>query len=88
MTQQPRDPDPRTSAEDRQDALAQGGAEADTPGADAARSGERDRQRDKEREIQEQLDAALADSFPASDPVSIATSQHEEDWERDRPKPP
>ena len=33
------------------------------------------------RRIQTQLDEALADSFPASDPVSIVTSQTEEDWE-------
>jgi hypothetical protein len=32
------------------------------------------------RKIQAQLDEALADSFPASDPVSIVTSQEEEDW--------
>jgi hypothetical protein len=32
------------------------------------------------RKIQEQLDAALADSSPASDPVSIVTSGDEEDW--------
>ncbi len=30
--------------------------------------------------IEEQLDEALADSFPASDPVSFVTSQTEEDW--------
>ena len=30
--------------------------------------------------IQRQLDEALEDSFPASDPVSIVTSQDEEDW--------
>ncbi len=30
--------------------------------------------------VQEQLDEALADSFPASDPVSLVTSQEEEDW--------
>jgi len=30
--------------------------------------------------IQRQLDEALADSFPASDPVSIVTSHEEEDW--------
>lgn len=35
------------------------------------------RQRQK---IQRQLDDALADSFPASDPVSIVTSNEEEDW--------
>jgi len=32
------------------------------------------------RSIEEQLDEALADSFPASDPVSFVTSQTEEDW--------
>jgi hypothetical protein len=35
------------------------------------------RKRDK---IQQQLDEALEDSFPASDPVSIVTSNEEEDW--------
>ncbi len=30
--------------------------------------------------IQKELDQALADSFPASDPVSIVTSQNEEYW--------
>ena len=39
---------------------------------------EAERQR---RKIQEQLDEALEDSFPASDPISIVTSQSEEDWE-------
>src|SRR5579871_6317985 len=38
---------------------------------------EQERQR---RKIQKQLDEALAESFPASDPVSIVTSQEEEDW--------
>ena len=32
------------------------------------------------QKIQQQLDEALADSFPASDPVSIVTSNEEEDW--------
>jgi hypothetical protein len=32
------------------------------------------------QKIQRQLDEALADSFPASDPVSIVTSNEEEDW--------
>ncbi|HTX24577.1 MAG TPA: hypothetical protein VMD03_07970 [Steroidobacteraceae bacterium] len=31
-------------------------------------------------QVQQTLDDALADSFPASDPVSIVTSQHEEAW--------
>ena len=34
----------------------------------------------KRQKIQQQLDQALADSFPASDPVSIVTSNEEEDW--------
>lgn len=37
-------------------------------------------------QIEELLDQALADSFPASDPVSIATSQREEAWEKGRDK--
>jgi hypothetical protein len=32
--------------------------------------------------IQKELDQALADSFPASDPVSIVTSQNEEYWSK------
>jgi hypothetical protein len=32
------------------------------------------------RKLENQLDEALANSFPASDPVSIVTSQEEEDW--------
>jgi hypothetical protein len=35
--------------------------------------------------LQKQLDEALQDSFPASDPVSLVTSQEEEYWEEDRP---
>jgi hypothetical protein len=34
----------------------------------------------KRKTIEQQLDEALADSFPASDPVSFVTSQTEEDW--------
>lgn len=45
-------------------------------GRDAAQQGEA-RKREK---IQRQLDEALANSFPASDPVSIVTSNEEEDW--------
>ena len=36
--------------------------------------------RPKNDKVQRQLDEALEDSFPASDPVSIVTSQDEEDW--------
>ena len=32
------------------------------------------------RKVQKQLDEALEDSFPGSEPVSIVTSQEEEDW--------
>ena len=39
------------------------------------------------KKIEEQLDEALADSFPASDPVSFVTSQTEEDWAEDSPTP-
>ncbi|MBS0580044.1 MAG: hypothetical protein JSR36_12385 [Proteobacteria bacterium] len=46
---------------------------------------ERERRR-RRREVQRQLDDALADSFPASDPVSIVTSQGEE-WDEETPPP-
>jgi hypothetical protein len=45
------------------------------------------RKRDNERKIQRQLDEALEASFPASDPVSIVTSNHEEDWGTDAEAP-
>ena len=41
----------------------------------------------QKEKIQRQLDEALADSFPASDPVSIVTSQEEEDWGQPESKP-
>jgi hypothetical protein len=41
---------------------------------------EADRERLRKQKIQRQLDEALADSFPASAPVSIVTSNEEEDW--------
>jgi hypothetical protein len=41
---------------------------------------ERAARRRREQKIQRQLDEALADSFPASDPVSIVTLEDEEDW--------
>ena len=41
----------------------------------------------KRQKIQRQLDEALADSFPASDPVSIVTSHEEEDWGDAPPAP-
>ena len=57
---------------------------------------ERAARRRREQKIQRQLDEALADSFPASDPVSIVTSEDEEDWgsdggapaEAEKPVPP
>jgi hypothetical protein len=45
---------------------------------------EEERRRRKQQRIQRQLDEALADSFPASDPVSIVTSNNE-DWDQDEP---
>ena len=48
-----------------------------------------DEARRRRQKIQRQLDEALADSFPASDPVSIVTSHEEEDWGTgDEPPPP
>ena len=38
----------------------------------------------RREKVQRQLDEALADSFPASDPVSIVTSHQEEDWGEDK----
>ena len=50
------------------------------------------RARRQAEKIQRQLDEALAASFPASDPVSIVISHHEEDWGADAagqaPTPP
>jgi hypothetical protein len=46
--------------------------------SDAPKGGPEEARR--RRKIQRQLDEALADSFPASDPVSIVTSNEEEDW--------
>ena len=37
--------------------------------------------------IQRQLDEALEGTFPASDPVSIVTSQDEEAWDEEAPEP-
>jgi len=48
-----------------------GGLEVDNTQQDEAR---------KRQKIQRQLDEALENSFPASDPVSIVTSNEEEDW--------
>jgi hypothetical protein len=45
-------------------------------------------ERRKRQKIQRQLDEALADSFPASDPVSIVTSTEEEDWGTEPVPPP
>ena len=46
----------------------------------AVQEEEEARKRQLQQKIQRQLDEALADSFPASDPVSIVTSHEEEDW--------
>ena len=37
--------------------------------------------------IERQLDEALSDTFPASDPVAIVTSHHEEDWGEEYAEP-
>ena len=44
---------------------------------------DQERKRRREQKVQRQLDEALADSFPASDPVAIVTSQ-EEEWDEAR----
>jgi len=41
---------------------------------------ETEAEKEQQDKVQKQLDEALADSFPASDPVSIVTSHEEEDW--------
>jgi hypothetical protein len=48
---------------------------------------EKERERLRRQKVQRQLDEALADSFPASDPVSIVTSQ-EEEWDSPPAEPP
>ena len=48
---------------------------------------EKERERLRQQKVQRQLDEALADTFPASDPVSIVTSQ-EEEWDRPSAEPP
>lgn len=53
---------------------------------EAARAAEARKHR-LQQKIQRQLDEALADSFPASDPVSIVTSHQEEDWGESAPPP-
>ena len=55
------------------------------PAGDAAR---KEREKAERQKIQRQLDEALADSFPASDPVSIVTSHEEEDWGTGNEPPP
>jgi hypothetical protein len=47
----------------------------------------KDEARRRREKIQRQLDEALEDSFPASDPVSIVTSQEEEDWGEGETRP-
>jgi hypothetical protein len=54
--------------------------------SDAPKSGPEEARR--RQKIQRQLDEALADSFPASDPVSIVTSNEEEDWGDEPAAPP
>ena len=44
--------------------------------------------KEQQEKVQRQLDEALADSFPASDPVSIVTSNTEEDWGESEPPGP
>ena len=68
------DPDKRQGRDAGQPERSGGNPEK-RQGRDAGQGDARQRQK-----IQRQLDDALADSFPASDPVSIVTSNEEEDW--------
>jgi hypothetical protein len=54
--------------------------------AEPKREKNRSREPGSTVEVQQALDDALAESFPASDPVSIVTSQHEEAWDHQRTK--
>lgn len=56
------------------------------PGTRPPKADPADRER-AARHLEEQLDEALADSFPASDPVSFVTSQNEEDWDNKKEEP-
>ena len=56
-------------------APGKGKASEPRPGRGGAAPDEAQREK-----VQKQLDEALAESFPASDPVSIVTSHEEEDW--------
>lgn len=67
-----------TKERERTDA-PQSGERHDPARQDAAR-----RDRARHDRVQQALDDALADSFPASDPVAIVTSQHEECWDAER----
>jgi hypothetical protein len=57
-----------------------GGGVAGSLAAMSDRRPEAAPKRPKNDKVQRQLDEALEDSFPASDPVSIVTSQDEDDW--------
>jgi hypothetical protein len=60
--------------------------ESPETGSKPQRTGEPSTEKKAQREkVQKQLDDALADSFPASDPVSIVTSHDEEDWGDSKP---
>jgi hypothetical protein len=64
--------EPHSSPEKTSEPRPRGGSAAEAPRSKVQQ------QLDK---VQQQLDEALADSFPASDPVSIVTS-HQEDWDQ------
>jgi hypothetical protein len=48
---------------------------------------ENDAKKRRAAHIQRQLDEALEGTFPASDPVSIVTSQDEEAWDDESQEP-
>jgi hypothetical protein len=69
------------STQERGPAKGQPKPDRGTQGAAPAARQEGSRRPGSTDQVQQTLDDALADSFPASDPVSIVTSQHGEAWD-------
>jgi hypothetical protein len=89
MSTQERDPPKEPTRRERARPKTKGAAGQPKPdrgqqGATPAARSEGSPQPGSSDHVQQTLDDALADSFPASDPVSIVTSQHEEAWDHPR----
>lgn len=88
MSTEERDPPGEATGSGRGDPKRQGAAEQPKPRRETQSAVPAAREEGSRRpgsidQVQQTLDDALADSFPASDPVSIVTSQHEEAWDRE-----